>query len=161
MEIRKATEKEMLTLWGYKNCDKISPTARFFSDNILSGNAEFWTIDNNGELIGELYFFKNLTDKDFADGQTRAYLCAFRIRSDYRGKGFGSRLLQTVLLHIKASGFNIATIGVEENAEANIRLYERHGFVTRIKDCVIDPCNMDNEMNPRPCPRFHLLSKNL
>lgn len=35
-----------------------------------------------GELIGELYVYKNLLDKDFADGETSAYLCAFRIKKN-------------------------------------------------------------------------------
>lgn len=161
MEIRKATEKEMLALWGYRNCDALSSTARFFSKNILSGNAEFWTIDNNGELIGELYAFKNLMDKDFADGRTRAYLCAFRISESYRRKGFGSRLMEAVLAHIKGCGFSSVTIGVEETGEANIRLYKRFGSDTKIKDCFVDPCDMDNEMKSKACPCFWLLSKNL
>lgn len=161
MKIRKATEQEMLTLWGRQNDNKISPTARYFSENILSENAEFWTIDNNGNLIGELYVFKNLNDKDFADGHTKVYLCAFRISREYRGRGLGSRLMRTVLAHIKDSGFSSVTIGVDKTEEANVRLYKRFGFTNKIKDCYIDPCDMDDEMKPKECPCFWLLSNNL
>ena len=90
MLIRKATEEEMLTLWGYQNKDIASATARFFYDNIAAGNAVFWTVDN-GELVGELYAFFNLNDTDFADGQNTAYLCAFRIKEEYRGRGNGQK----------------------------------------------------------------------
>ena len=90
MKIRKATDQEMLSLWGYKNMDPVPPTALFFAQNISSGNAEFWTLNDNDQIIGELYIFWNLGDKDFADGKNRAYLCAFRIKSEYRGKGHGS-----------------------------------------------------------------------
>lgn len=57
MLIRKATGEEMLKLWGYQDENTASPTAKFFYRNISSGNAIFWTLDNGGELIGELYVF--------------------------------------------------------------------------------------------------------
>ena len=80
MQIRKATGEEMLKLWGYRDHETASPTAKFFYRNVTSGNAVFWTLDNGGELIGELYVFLNLDDKDFADGKNVAYLCAFRVK---------------------------------------------------------------------------------
>lgn len=159
--IRQASSDEMLALWGFKNPDDISPTARFFAENIRSGNAEFWTIDHCGALIGELYLFKALADKDFADGRTRAYLCAFRIQKEYRGQGLGSRLLEAVLARLRDCGFSTVTIGVDESEEDNIRLYRRHGFLTKIKDCTVDPCSLDSQMNPTACPCFWLLSRNL
>ena len=87
MKIRKATEHELLELWGYENIHTASSNARFFCDNIKRGNTEFWTLDYDGELIGELYVFYDLEDKDFADGKRTAYLCAFRVRTDFRGQG--------------------------------------------------------------------------
>ena len=161
MEIRKATEQEMLTLWGYPNVDEASHTAKFFSENLRKDNAEFWTVDDNRELIGELYIFKKLDDTDFADGHTRVYLCAFRIRKDHRGRGLGSRLVETVLAHIKKCGYDSVTIGVDETEDANIRLYKRFGFETKIKDCYIDPCDMDEGGKPKNCSCFWLLSRKL
>ena len=85
MLIRKATAEEMLRLWGFSDAETASPNARFYHRNIASGNAVFWTVDEGGELIGELYVFLNLDDKDFADGVSTAYLCAFRVQEGYRG----------------------------------------------------------------------------
>ena len=148
MLIRKATEEEMLALWGYQNKDIASPTAKFFYDNISADNAVFWTIENGGELIGELYAFFNLDDKDFADGQNTAYLCAFRVKKEYRGRGNGSRLMTTVLAELKDIGFRTATIGVGSDEPQNLRLYRRLGFITKIKECHYDPCGMDENMQP-------------
>lgn len=161
MEVRKATENEMLDLWGYRSYDKASATARFFSDHIASERADFWAIDDNGKLIGELYVFKELPDKDFADGKTKAYLCSFRIKKECQGRGFGSRLMESVLSYLKGQGLRTVTIGVEETEKATIRLYERLGFQTKVKDCVIDPCALDDAMQPRACSCFWLLSKML
>ena len=60
MIIRKATGEEMLSLWGYEGIENASFTAKYFYQNIISGNAVFWTLDNEGELIGELYVFLDL-----------------------------------------------------------------------------------------------------
>ena len=149
MQIRKATGGEMLALWGYRELRTASPTAKFFCSNINSGNADFWTLDNDGELIAELYVFRELADKDFADGKNTAYLCAFRVKKDYRGQGYGSRLMGAVLAELKESGLRHVTIGVGSDESRNIRLYRRLGFTTKIKDCHFDPCSMDENMLPR------------
>lgn len=161
MEIRKATDQEMLSLWGYENMDSAPPTALFFAQNIASGNAELWTLNDDGQVIGELSVFWQLEDQDFADGKNRAYLCAFRVKSGYRGKGCGSFLLKEILEYIKNKGVKVATIGVDETEERNIRMYHRFGFTDKIKDCFEDPCDMDREMKPKASPCFWLLAKSL
>ena len=163
MEIRKATGDEMLALWEYPDPENASPTAKFFYRSISSGNAVFWTIEHHGELIGELYVFKNIeADPDFADGITIAYLCAFRIRKDFRGQGLGTRLIETVLADLKAGGFRRATIGVGPDEERTVKLYRRLGFTTKVKDCRTDPCAMNEHMQPvQEEDTWWLLSKEL
>lgn len=148
MQIRKASADEMLKLWGYRDAAAASPTARFFYRNIASGNAVFWTVDHQGELIGELYAFLDLADRDFADGRDAAYLCAFRVKEEYRGRGLGSRLLETALAELKTLGFHTATIGVGSDKPMNIRLYRRFGFTSKNKNCHYDPCGLDENGRP-------------
>ena len=160
MLIRKASGEEMLNLWGFEDPEQAPPTARFFYQNISSGNAVFWTVEHDGELIGELYVFFNIDeDNDFADGSTTAYLCAFRVKKEYRGQGLGSRMMEKALSDLKARGFRRAAIGVSE--ERNEKLYRRMGFCTKIKDCFFDPCARDGHMRPEPDAGFRLLAKDL
>lgn len=159
MQIVKHSSKDMLTLWGYENLAAASPTARFFCRNIDSGNAVFWALETNGRIVGELYVFYHLEDPDFADGKSAAYLCAFRIEKAYRGQGYGSRLMNTVLADLKAGGFCCATVGVGFTEESNIRMYQHLGFSTTIKKCFSDPCALDENMQPKPDEGFWLLSK--
>ena len=161
MRIRQAAAEEMLDLWGYADVDHAPPTARYFYSQISSGNAIFWALDRKGELIGELYAFLDIAeDRDFADGTTTAYLCAFRVRLEYRGLGLGSRLMETALAELRARGFRRAAIGVDE--DRNERLYRRLGFDTFIKDCFLDPCARDADMAPqREETGFRLLAKTL
>lgn len=148
MQIRKASGEEMLVLWGYTDLDAASPTARFFYQNIASGSAVFWALEHGGALIGELYVFFELEDKDFADGRTTAYLCAFRVKPGFRGRGLGSRLMERALAELKALGFRRAAIGVSEGEPQNLRLYCRFGFTEKGRDCRADPCAMDENMQP-------------
>ena len=161
MEVRKATGKEMLCLWGYEGTEPLPPTALFFARSLSSGNAEFWALNDNGRIIGELYVFWQLADQDFADGKTRAYLCAFRIQKEHRGKGCGSFLMREVLGYLKSKGIQTAAIGVDAAEEHNIRMYRSFGFTSKIKDCFEDPCDLDSEMKPKACPCFWLLAKSL
>ena len=160
--IRKGTGAEMLRLWGYACPENVTDTARFFFANVSSGNAIFWTAeDPGGELIGELYAFLDLRDdREFADGHTTAYLCAFRVRKDRRGEGIGSRMMETALADLRARGFRRATIGVDD--ARNERLYRRMGFSRKVKDCFLDPCAVDGDMRPaRVGEGYLLLAKEL
>ena len=161
MLIRKATAEEMLALWGY-DANTAPPTARFFYDNISGGNAVFWAADSGGELIGELYAFLELEDKAFADGESVAYLCAFRVKCEYRGQGHGGMLMAAALADLKERGFCRATIGVAYDEPRNISLYRRMGFTRKIRDCHYDPCAMDEKMQPLYDENaWQLLSKKL
>jgi GNAT superfamily N-acetyltransferase len=156
MKIRRASGEEMLALWGYADLDTAPPTARFFFQNIAAGNAVFWTLDRDGELLGELYAFLNIReDQVFADGTTTAYLCAFRVKREYRGRGFGSRLMEVALSDLQSMGFRRATIGVD--APRNEAFYRRLGFVTDVKTCYLDPCARDEYMQPEPDDTGYLL----
>ena len=160
--IRKASEVEMLALWGYKDLKTASPTAKLFYDNIAAGNAVFWTLDREGELIGELYMFLNLDDHDLADGKSIAYLCAFRVKKEYRGQGLGTWMMQTALADLKEKGFQHATIGVSPDEPKNVELYHRLGFVMKVKTCYYDPCGLDEHRQPEYDEKgWWLLSKEL
>lgn len=161
MEIRQASAQEMLQLWNYDGRRPLSNNARFFCNCIQRGDAAFWTIDEGGELIGELYVFYRLEDRDFADGERRAYLCAFRVRKDWRGQGLGERLLTAVLGHVRSVGYREVTIGVELSEPRTMAFYRRMGFETVVKDSGLDPCDRDEKMQPKCCPGFRLLCKYL
>ena len=160
MQIRKATADEMLKLWGYQNLNTASNTAKFFCQNISSGNAVFWTAETDGKLIGELYAFLELDNKEFADGMTTAYLCAFRVRKTYRGRGTGTMMMETALSDLKSRGFTCATIGVSD--DKNKTLYNHYGFIKEKGIYYYDPCAMNENMHPEYDETgFLLLAKEL
>ena len=155
MHIRQGTVEEMLTLW-YKKY-----TSEFMTDRIINNKAEFWTIELDNRLVGELYTFFELDDKDFADGKTTAYLCAFRVMDELRGKGLGTELMLKVLERLSDLGYLYATIGVEPEEIANIRLYNKLGFTEKMKVLSVDPCDVHIDFKPAPCAEYYLLRKRL
>ncbi len=159
--IRQKSARDMLSLWNYSNYSEATPTARFFYDNIESGNAIFWSLCDEENIVGELYSFLELEDKDFADGKDIAYLCAFRVNKEYRGKGYGSMLMNTALSDLKSKNFSLATIGVGMDEEGNKKMYDHMGFNRKIKECFFDPCARDKDMKPAADEGFILMSKEL
>ncbi len=153
--IRNGTASEMRSLWRKKH------TTEFFANQLEKGNAVFWTLDCGGQLMGELYAFQELSDKDFADGKTTAYLCAFRIHASLRGEGYGTKLLNYALQAFSEAGFAFATIGVEPSEEANMRLYRRNGFAEVRKSATTDPCDFDAYGKPLATSPFLLLRRSL
>lgn len=137
MLIRIGSKDELKQLWGNSNL----PTQTYFVDGIEKGNIEFWTIENeiDSSLVGELYIFWNSEDKDEANGNDRAYLCAFRINKEFQGSGLGKMLMQRVLLRVKEKGFSEATIGVDnDDVERLTCMYKSWGFSNLIKMQNID-----------------------
>lgn len=113
-----------------------SPTAKYFINGMENGNIEFWTVekDEDNSVIGELYIFWNSEDKDEANGENRAYLCAFRIDEGFRGKGLGFKLMKKVLERIKEKGFKEVTIGVDNgDRERLTAMYKGWGFSELVK----------------------------
>jgi ribosomal protein S18 acetylase RimI-like enzyme len=160
MFIRQANEDEMLAFCKETSKNK-RPTTAFFYENIKNNNANFWTYDDDDKLAGELYVFKSLDDKDFANGKDRAYLCAFRITEELRGKGYGTKLISHVINYLRNEGIKTVTIGIDETEEANLRLYHRLGFLEKIKDCYADPCDVDENMQAKSCSKYILLKREL
>ena len=135
MEIRKGTIEEFKLLWKYSE----STTYRYFLGNITSKNTEFWTVDLDGLLVGELYIFFDSPDKDEANGVNRAYLCAFRINKEYQNKGYGQLLMSKVLDRTKELGITEVTIGIDNREYDKLHeFYSKFGFNEVVKEKTID-----------------------
>lgn len=100
---------------------------------------EFWTWENNNQIVGEIYIFKKLSDNEFADGIYTAYLFAFRIKKELQGQGYGTKLLTLVLEHIKNLGLKTATIGVNEIEADKYTLIQKVGIHRKNKEFIYRP----------------------
>lgn len=159
MVVRKASIVEFKELWDYSG----STTYKYFLDRLESRNIEFWTIDNDGDLIGELYIFWNSEDKDEANGYNRAYLCAYRIEEKYQKQGLGSKLMKRVLERVKEEGYTEVTIGVDNGDFDHLSgMYNHYGFNIIVKDKFQDDHYLNSNGKPVKYEKpYKLLMNNL
>ncbi len=102
--------------------------------SINKEDQEFWVIETDTEIIGELHIAWSHKDPDHANMYSRAYLFALRIHPNHRAQGLGTKLMARVLERVKAKGFNEVTIGAYKE-EAHLKImYEKWGFTEFIKD---------------------------
>ncbi|NPV56312.1 MAG: GNAT family N-acetyltransferase [Anaerolineae bacterium] len=94
-----------------------------------SGLSILWVAELPGSgVIGQVFIQLTCDRPELADGMTRAYLYAFRIKPPYRNAGLGTHMLQTVWEDVVRRGFGELTLTVgKDNPDAR-RMYERHGF---------------------------------
>jgi ribosomal protein S18 acetylase RimI-like enzyme len=105
---------------------------RIYADafsRMQAGLAVHWVAELPGVgIIGQVFIQLICDRPELADGFDRAYLYSFRIKSQYRGQGIGTRVLNTVATDLRRRHFRILTLNVAKENLAARRLYEREGF---------------------------------
>ena len=102
--------------------------ARLFKES-QQGKVLMWLVEIPlQEIIGQVFVMLNSGERDAADGFTRAYIFAFRVKPHWRNRGVGSYLMTIVDRDLYEKGFRFVTLNVaKENPDAR-RLYERLGY---------------------------------
>jgi ribosomal protein S18 acetylase RimI-like enzyme len=94
------------------------------------GLALIWVLElPEQKIIGQALVQLVSDRKELADGATRAYIFAFRIRPAYRNRGLGSRLLKIIEDDLITRGYIRATLNVAKDNPRALALYEHHGYV--------------------------------
>ena len=112
-------------LFEYNNVEQMIAEC---TRDIQNRRIDIFVLYENGVLIGELHVMYENDDENFAVRGKRAYLFAFRVRKEYRNKGYGTRLLKTVLTRLKEDGYYEFTVGVEDDNSGAIHMYQAQGF---------------------------------
>lgn len=81
-------------------------------------DGEFWLIEQHGKAVGRLYLFW---------GETTLQLIDIALLPEYRGKGLGTQLIDTLLVRADEAGIAIG-LHVEVDNPA-LHLYQRRDFV--------------------------------
>jgi ribosomal protein S18 acetylase RimI-like enzyme len=86
------------------------------------------------EIVGQVFIQLSSTERRYADGYSRGYLYSLRVRSEWRARGIGTRLVKAAEASLRARGFTTAVIAAgKENSRAH-QLYERLGYHTFADD---------------------------
>jgi ribosomal protein S18 acetylase RimI-like enzyme len=95
----------------------------------LQGRSILWVAVLPGAGIIGQAFVQLLCDRpDLADGTCRAYMYAFRVKPEYRGRSIGTRLIKTMEADLLRRHYNLVTLNVARDNTAARRLYERMGY---------------------------------
>jgi ribosomal protein S18 acetylase RimI-like enzyme len=103
-------------------------------DDMRRGQRLMWVAELNGTLVGQIFCQFLSADPAFADGQRRAYLYAFRVRTPLQGRGVGSRLLATAESELLQRHFRTAVIAAAKDNPRAREMYERRGYQVFAED---------------------------
>jgi len=94
------------------------------------GEAVMWIADLPGfGLIGQTFVQLNSDYRpELANGKTRAYVHAFRVRPQFRNAGLGTRLMLTAEDDLRKRGYRAVILAVAKDNPGARRLYVRMGY---------------------------------
>lgn len=92
------------------------------------GEAVLWVAELEGKIIGQLFVQLSSGRPELADGERRAYIYGFRVRSEYRRRGVGTRMMNAAEMDLVKRGYRLVTLNVNRDNPGARRLYERLGY---------------------------------
>lgn len=128
MRIEKLTVQQLplLTeLFDYNDADQMIAEC---TRDIQSGAVDIFVLFDEQRPVGELHVRYESDDARYARRGQRAYLFAFRILEQRQGRGYGTRLLKTVLALLEQEGYREFTVGVEDDNARALHMYQTMGF---------------------------------
>jgi ribosomal protein S18 acetylase RimI-like enzyme len=100
-----------------------------------AGNTQMWVIDSRDYgIIGQVFVQLNGHRRHLANGNDRVYLYSIRVKPDFRNKGLGTYLLQSIQTHLNRRGVRYFTLNVAKDNTAALRFYRRLGYEIRGHD---------------------------
>jgi ribosomal protein S18 acetylase RimI-like enzyme len=95
----------------------------------LNNLAIMWVseISDHG-IIGQLFIQLSSSRLEVADGSTRAYIYAFRVKPAFRSQGIGKRMLQIAERDLFERGFHWVVLNVAQDNLKAQKLYKRTGY---------------------------------
>ena len=99
----------------------------------LNGTAVPWVAvhRDSGEMIGQVFVLLSSRSRpELADGAARAYLYSIRVKSAFRRRGIGNRLMDLAEADLRRRGCKTATLNVARDNPDAYRFYFRRGYRT-------------------------------
>jgi len=93
------------------------------------GYTVLWVADLPGTgLVGQVFIQLVCDRPELADGSERAYLYSFRVRSQLRGQGLGTLIMDVVEDDLRQRAFQYVTLNVARDNPRAQQLYLRRGY---------------------------------
>ena len=106
---------------------------RLYADTYMmveQGKAVIWIAEINGSgLIGQCFVSLKGNRPELADGIVRAYIYGFRVQTQFRNQGIGTRIMYTIEDDLRQRGFRQVTLNVGKDNHNARRFYDRLGYL--------------------------------
>jgi ribosomal protein S18 acetylase RimI-like enzyme len=95
----------------------------------LNGTSVLWVAEKpDTGIIGQVFVQLNAERQELANGNSRAYLYAFRIQPAFQNSGLGTRMMRVVETNLARRNFRWITLNVGKTNYSARRLYCRLGY---------------------------------
>lgn len=126
--VRKITVSELPRLTELFDYNDIDAMLAENTDLIQNRAMDIFILLDGEKLLGELHVSYERNDKLAAVRGLRAYLSAYRVHEDFQGMGLGKLLMKSVIDTLAAEGYSEFTVGVEDDNDRALHIYQKFGF---------------------------------
>ena len=136
-ETKIATKDELIEKWDFEinnhpNDNRWKIWKDIAVENAVNGNRLCFLCVLNGVIIAETTAIISKDDTGLGNrtfvADNTAYLEAFRVNKEFRGKGYFSKLYRFMENFLISEGFSKFILGVEPNETKNLEIYKHLGF---------------------------------
>jgi ribosomal protein S18 acetylase RimI-like enzyme len=126
--IRPLTEQDLPALEWDGVYRSHRPVFRRTFEEMQQGQKVMLVAVDGDEMVGQIFVQLESSEARFANGQTRGYLYALRVRPSLQRQGIGTRLIAAGEEELRARGFKTAVISAGKENPGALRLYQRLGY---------------------------------
>lgn len=110
------------------NMEKNKELKDRFYQELLNKNRLTFVYRKDKEYIGEISLVFNKNDKDYTIPGIRLYISRIIVKKDFRGKGYGKKLLNYMIEYAKKKKYKELSLGVNLDNYIALKLYVALGF---------------------------------
>lgn len=100
---------------------------RFYKE-LLNKNRMTFVYTKDEEYIGEVSIVFNKNDEDYSIPGIRLYISRIIVKKEFRGKGYGKKLMNHIIEYAKREKYKELSLGVNLDNYIALRLYVELGF---------------------------------
>ncbi len=125
IKIRRASIKDFEAVKRIEYLSFKNPYSDYYLKRLLNGNLAdlSFIAELNNQPVGYV-----IARREFKENEIIGHVIAIAVHPDFRGRGIGKRLMETVLQEFKKLGVKKVYLEVRVNNLPALRLYEKLGF---------------------------------
>lgn len=110
------------------NMDKNKEHKDKIYNELLNKNRKTFVYVKDDEYIAEASLVFNKEDEDYTIPGKRIYLSRIIVKKDFRGKGYGKKLMNNIIEYAKKENYEEMSLGVNLDNYIAFKLYVDLGF---------------------------------